>query len=345
MNILLKPDTAGATRTLVRSSESAAARNCSTPVTATLGGKEHQEQPPSRQMEEEAQTAEHLSFNRKLLQLEQRLQSTEENRSRLQEALAAAQTALDEQSGLFQNEREKLQSEWEIVKNRLDAAEAQEKAVAEALRTEQGRKEETAERHAEELQRFTLVERDLEQKLQAAEKERVRLLEALQVLEGQVAGKTEELLRERAVFEQKQQHGAEVARSEKYELEEQYKVAAAENVRLRDSLQAAETRIVGHIEQHRMEMEQQESARLAMEKQNRGLQERVARLEETNSRLAFEQRELLAQLETSRLESETHASELADELHRIIGMHDELVGKRRPELGARQGKTEGSTHN
>ena len=324
----LKPDTAGATRVLVRNNETVAARNYATLASAALEGRLNQKQPLSRQVEEEVQAAEYLSLNRKLLELQQRLQSTEEDRSRLQEALTTAQTALGDQSRLFQKERENLQSEWEVVRNRLELAEEQEKAAAEASRAEQESEKETAEQHAGELQKYAQLERDLEMQLQAAEEERMRLLGTLRELESQVACKTEELLRERAVLEQKQQHADEMWRTEKYELEERYRVIEAENTRLREALQEAEDGIASHIEQHRMQIGQRESARVAMEQQNHGLHERVARLEEANTRLAFENRELLTQLEAARRELETHASGLADELRRIIARHNDLVGKR-----------------
>jgi chromosome segregation ATPase len=153
------------------------------------------------------------------------------------------------------------------------------------------------------------------------------LLEGLRKIQTQLSIKTEGLIRELAALEEKHRQAEEVSRSERHELEHRNRVAAAENASLRDSLQAAEDRISDQIEQHVKEMGGWESARLAMEQQNRELQEKVARLEEANTRLAFEHRELLVHLEASDRELETSAGELVDELSRIIEKHNNLLGK------------------
>jgi hypothetical protein len=131
-----------------------------------------------------------------------------------------------------------------------------------------------------------------------------------------------------------EQHAAELSRSEdvRRELEKRYQNGAAENARLQASLRAGEDRIAGLLEQHRMETGRWESAGLALEQQNRALQERVAQLEEANSSLEREHGELLAQLEASRIGLENHAGEMADELRRIVETHNDWAGKRRSEL-------------
>jgi len=209
----------------------------------------------------------------------------------------------------------------EQMSSRLqEALTAAETALAEALRAGQDRERETAERHA-------VRERDFQQRLQAAETERGRLLEGLQKIQTQLSIKTEELVRELAALEEKRRQAEEVSKSEKHELEHRNRVAAAENASLRDSLQAAEDRIADRSEQHVKEMGEWERARLALEQQNRELQEKAARLEEANAGLAFEHRELLVHLEGSRRELETSASELVGELSGIIEKHNKLLGK------------------
>jgi len=268
----LTPDTAGATRVLVRNDGSVAARNYATRVTAAP----RLPRPlPSGSIEVRADRG---ALNSRLHELEQELQGSEQRGSRLQEALA------------------------------------------EALRAGQDRERETAERHAER-------ERDLQQQLQTAETERGRLLEGLRQIQTQLSIKTEGLVRELAALEEKHRQAEEGSRSEIHELEHRNRAAAAENASLRDSLQAAKDWIADQIKQHLKDMGQWESARLAMERQNRELQEKVARLEEANTRLAFEHRELLVHLEASQRELQTSAGELVDELSRIIEKHNHLLGK------------------
>jgi DNA-binding NarL/FixJ family response regulator len=347
----LKRNTAGATRVLIRNDESEAGGPYSTAVDASLMQRLHQAEILSRQMEKEVQAEAYWPLEHELSELEQRQNRAEDKHTRLQPAF---QQTEGERSRFLQSDTGQVPSA---------AGYANQPGTAEVQREDLHRERRVDEPPTAEMPAGD----DFANRLESAEKEKERLLNLVQRLEVRIAGKTEELRREReqwnlfrgalnqklasiesrhaglerVVAEEKQrqqkllvQHSAEMSRSEnaRLELEKRFQGATEENARLHDSLKAAESKIAGSIEQHRVKTERLESARLAMEQQSRELQEEIARLEEANRMLSVERDGLLAQLETVRLEHENQTDALAGELSLIIEKHNQAVEKYRAKL-------------